>query len=992
MRRLPPHHIRRPRLANQLTAANVTLIVAGGGYGKSALAAESCYALGVRSVNAVLEPTGVSAALLPIRLRAAAARAGLSDLVEQMRHAETDGPAGALDAMQAALARQPAVIVIDEVHHADENAVALLGRMAANLDEQHRLVLIGRDAPGGLDWLKHDPSTAFLGTADLALTPDEVALMCRNGFGLTITDADAAVLHATTAGWAAAVVLAASRAASTGDPIAVTRPVRGGLLDSLVDQILGSLSESDRAALVQLAHLPVIDPEVASAATRTPTLLTTAGRAGLPLNTNADGWSEFIGPVRELLVQRSKPDISVLQRAATSYVSRGRPGLAADVLVGADLPDAAASLIADVSPAEAEEIGADELASLLDRLPASAIDSNPRVLLHLARACEPTAATRRRAEALARGISSLGDPPRDPQLYRELQSEVARDLVRDDHPAEGEALAAQTLEGTGAGEELTRMRLLDVLGRAAARSKDDQHLAFAEDRMALSAREYRTHGHWTWFAQVMLPLGYWVYFARGSFDQAITCFDNALAMLGHRRRMRALILTFRAEVLSVIGRYEEAMANTDEAEQIGRSLDDMRILAYAAWERARAASLQGDAAATIGYVNAVESFRSDWFDQSGSTFLAVAADFVNRVGEYDRAATLLQRARDHPVPDEWEVAQAQAAIDARSGDPEAAEVELLSLVEQPWFEPRERWRIALLRAMAAHRRGDLAAASLAADAFDAAESLGYPALPFICERACAQSLVGLVPERRGELESIAVPVSVRILGGFEVLRGGRRSGLAPGQGQQLVKLLACRDGQLNVDVAVELLWPEVEPEIGANRLRTVLNRLRASAGALVERDAHTLRLPESTRVDAIDFEREARRALALSARGSREAISAARAALSRYRGDLLPDDPYVDWAVAPRERMRRCALSLLDLCAEQATVARDLDDALRSLARAIEMAPDEEERYLAAAELLLIQGRRGAARAMLRRARGALRDLGLDAPSTLLELERQAGV
>jgi hypothetical protein len=42
------------------------------------------------------------------------------------------------------------------------------------------------------------------------------------------------------------------------------------------------------------------------------------------------------------------------------------------------------------------------------------------VLLHLARECEPPAAIHRRAQALHRALESLGEPPSDPLLAREI--------------------------------------------------------------------------------------------------------------------------------------------------------------------------------------------------------------------------------------------------------------------------------------------------------------------------------------------------------------------------------------------------------------------------------------------------------------------------------------------------------------------------------------------------------------------------------------------
>ena len=62
---------------------------------------------------------------------------------------------------------------------------------------------------------------------------------------------------------------------------------------------------------------------------------------------------------------------------------------------------------------------------------------------------------------------------------------------------------------------------------------------------------------------------------------------------------------------------------------------------------------------------------------------------------------------------------------------------------------------------------------------------------------------------------------------------------------------------------------------------------------------------------------------------------------------------------------------------------------MRCLERAIDLAPDEEERYLTAARHLLTQGRRGAARRMVARARSVVEDLGVQPPAALLQLEGQ---
>ena len=67
------------------------------------------------------------------------------------------------------------------------------------------------------------------------------------------------------------------------------------------------------------------------------------------------------------------------------------------------------------------------------------------------------------------------------------------------------------------------------------------------------------------------------------------------------------------------------------------------------------------------------------------------------------------------------------------GDPDTAEEVLESTLRLPDTDPRDAWRIALYRALAAQRRGSPEAGRFAASAFDAAAALGDPALPLLRE-------------------------------------------------------------------------------------------------------------------------------------------------------------------------------------------------------------------------------------------------------------------
>jgi DNA-binding SARP family transcriptional activator len=212
--------------------------------------------------------------------------------------------------------------------------------------------------------------------------------------------------------------------------------------------------------------------------------------------------------------------------------------------------------------------------------------------------------------------------------------------------------------------------------------------------------------------------------------------------------------------------------------------------------------------------------------------------------------------------------------------------------------------------------------------------------------------------------------------------------LSAGQGAQLLKLVAVSGGRIPAEAAIETLWPDADREAGRNRLRTVLNRQRAEAGEVIIRVGELLQLAPEIGVDLELFEADGRRALALGLAEPTLAVALARAAIARYRGDVLPDDRYEEWGEAPREHARRTMLRLLDLCADAAAQRGDLDETRRIIELTIDLAPYDDERYLRAATALLEQDRRGAALTVVRRARAALAELGLQPPPRLVRLEQ----
>jgi DNA-binding SARP family transcriptional activator len=449
-------------------------------------------------------------------------------------------------------------------------------------------------------------------------------------------------------------------------------------------------------------------------------------------------------------------------------------------------------------------------------------------------------------------------------------------------------------------------------------------------------------------------------FGRGRSQSALEVIDDALTHVTGSRRVGRLLF-YRAQILTELGRYDETEVTLEEVLRLARYDGGGLLVPFVAWQRMVMASQRGDSSGTLDHAAEVETHRGDWWAPAGAHFMAEAADCLDRTGCTVEAWHYLERAQAaEPSGAERIIAMAECALLGRHGDPELAEEKLLQ-VHRNGIYPRERWRVLLLRAYSAWRRGDRSAGPLAAAAFQETARLGKPQLPLIREPELTSSLLDLAAES-GSMAAVALqiashPVVLTLFGSFEICRGGRPVPLGSGQAAQLIKMVAVAGGRLQAEQAIEALWPEVEPAVGRNRLRTVV------------------------RSDLEEFNRDARRALALERGDPLAAVSVARSALARYRGDLLMDDLYEPWAEAERTAARRTMVDLADLCSRAAAERGDLDEARRLVERAMLSDPYEPDHYLAVARILARRGQHGGALSVLRRAGEVLAPLGIDVPS-----------
>ena len=158
----------------------------------------------------------------------------------------------------------------------------------------------------------------------------------------------------------------------------------------------------------------------------------------------------------------------------------------------------------------------------------------------------------------------------------------------------------------------------------------------------------------------------------------------------------------------------------------------------------------------------------------------------------------------------------------------------------------------------------------------------------------------------------AVTIEIRLLGMFEVRRGGEpvpASAWSRRHAAALVKLLALSPGRrLHREQVIDALWPDLGVDEAAPRLHKAAHFARKAAGddTIVLRGESVALFPDqSVAVDVALFEAAADEALRA---GDKPLLQAAS---DRCGGDLLPEDLYEEWADGPRQRVRQLRSDLL---------------------------------------------------------------------------------
>jgi DNA-binding SARP family transcriptional activator len=580
---------------------------------------------------------------------------------------------------------------------------------------------------------------------------------------------------------------------------------------------------------------------------------------------------------------------------------------------------------------------------------------------------EPGLRLSERTAVLARIEELIGDaagpapPGRD--WAHELAAEHSVDLARLKRFHEATTLARRVLADAPPGARIARARATEGLGRALAWTGTDGATSSGRLMMIEAARLYGELGRREWQAYAIFFRGNSVHLQNGELLVAEQCMREALMMLPPDSPRRATVLSFYCDVLLGLGRWDDMTRPLDEGAALAAASGDPMSRAYISWARAKLASVQGDALATERYIREAERETGDWFEiHTGSTFLADAAEMLDRVGQRDQAERYLARALERDATDEF-VLQARAALLARGGDPHEALDALQDLARGDWLEKRMVWRYSVLIAFATLRAGGGDAGSIAARALEQAVATGGIEVATRGEPGLVAALLPLAEEAGSEPARAILAGEgeyvIRLFGQARIVRrDGTRITLPAGQPSELVRMLAVHPQGLPVETVLDWFYPDVPLTSSRHRLRQVLTRLRAAAGDLVERTDDHLTLTPAW-IDLRAFRSAADRVRA--ARGPK-AVELAYGALAIWTGPPLPADPYTSWASEHRRLLSHRYLSLLDRVALDAGRRGSHEEALAAVTAAIEADPDDDLRYEMAAEHLRALGRHAAAR------------------------------
>jgi LuxR family maltose regulon positive regulatory protein len=936
------------------------------------------------------------------------------------------------------------VLVLDDFHVAEGPTIdRIVDRLVEHCPPTLHIVLGTRREPSLPRLARWTASGEVLrlGKEDLAFTADEVAQLFRAHAGRDLAPEVADRLVADTEGWAIALQLLAHNAGATARD-APTAGLRGSverpdaLFDYLAQDVLAEQPDDLRRYVTDVAVLRRMDAELCDALLGrhdSARVLEELEASSLFVTALGGGTYRFHPLFHEFLARGARATTAdhwrrLHRRACALHRRRGDAEEAIHHALEAGSDRIAADLLESMA-AELVVAGRYEtLAAWLARLPEARLDERPELLraqgdvARLTSRFDLAESSYERARELfaARGdrhgesralegealvyLDTVRPSAAGPLLRRALRLVDRADrkgrahllgLLAENSANHGDLdraqrirRAAEALEGDFAGPPDPRMRVRQ--GRLAeARALAERELRREEsdpgrgvprshrestailawiaafEGEAENARAYaeralargRELGAPIVEALALCRLGHgWMTGSEHSVERALAAYRESLAL-----SERLGVDRFRAEALlgmvvlhGQAGRIEQARSSAREALSI---LDDAgdRYLAAVVWLALGAAGVRAD-----------HPDATEWLDR-GTHLAARSGDgYCLCVAELWRAALAFR----HETWAAFDVAIGRALVTADE------QGNSFLLTAHPFLGIKDPAELTAILQAAIRR--------------DAQAPLAR------------RMLLELRPAGAGGCDVPDAPYRVALLGSFRLWHHGREvpaEAWSRDKALGLFQLLVVNRGRgLHREQIQEALWPGARPDASALSLRVALSalhravepdRARDELPRLVRREGTSLRLDtELVWTDVDEFTSLVRQARVADAAGHHEqAIDVLRRALDLYRGDLLEERPYAEWAEEERRSLRDTHLRAASRAAELMVEVEAYDDALEVCDRLLARDPCCEAAYAQQARAHLGLGNRALALRACERCVATLREeLDLDPSADVLAL------
>lgn len=245
------------------------------------------------------------------------------------------------------------------------------------------------------------------------------------------------------------------------------------------------------------------------------------------------------------------------------------------------------------------------------------------------------------------------------------------------------------------------------------------------------------------------------------------------------------------------------------------------------------------------------------------------------------------------------------------------------------------------------------------------------------------------------VSSTLPPLTIRLLGGFEVLSSGSEIQFARKASRRILQILLLDHPQaVHEERLMDLLWPEADPLKAKRSLQTSVNELRntldphhqprGKSYVNYTHEHYSLSLPRASFMDLEDFNKKLSSLKDKTPPQIEE--QTLRDCLDLYRGDLLLEDPYEDYVAEARESARSTMLEASARFA-RSMMSRRPEEAIMVLKRGLTADPFWSEGIGLLLQALANEGRVLAAIRTFREYQGHLmKELGVEPDEPLNRL------